>query len=133
MNDLNTYLNENFSKFKGGTLRMFGDWFGRPHDNFHQAKQFSFDGCILTVTFYEDEQLIVWNPQDVIVERHRFIIGNADRVRWEWYYYGRPKLQENRFFLDYTRTSDGIKVESNVDWYAPVFSASGSEPAVQIE
>lgn len=133
MNNIEAYLTENFTKFKGGTLRIFGDWFGRPHDNFHRPQRFSIVDEILTVTFDQGEILMVWNPQNIKIDVNEFVIGDADHVRWEWFYYGRPKLEENRYFMDYVRTPNGIKGTSDVDWYSHVFKTSESEPAVKIE
>ncbi len=60
MHDLHEYLKQQFTMFKGGSLRIFGDWFGRPYDNIHILKTFSFVDDILTVTFDDDETLIIW-------------------------------------------------------------------------
>jgi len=133
MTDLSTYLKKNLPRFKGGALRIFGDWFGRSHDNIHQPKEFSFRQGVLSITFDQDETLTVWNPQNVVIDEDTFVIGDADQVKWEWYYYGRPKLAENRYYLDYVRAAEAIKGDSNVDWYSPAFSTSDSEPAVRIE
>lgn len=112
---------------------MFGDWFGRPYDNFHQPKGFMFSDGVLTITFNEDETLTIWNPASILIDERTLLVRNADHVRWEWFYYGRLKLKENRFYMDYVRTPNGIKGCSNVDWYAHTFKTSESEPAVRIE
>lgn len=133
MNDLNAYLKQHFIKFKGGSLRIFGDWFGRPYDNFHTPKTFSFVDNILVVTFNDDETLTVWNPAYVKIEEHTFKIEEASRVRWEWFYYGRPKTEENRFFLNYVKGQSEIHADTNVNWYSPRFHTSLNEPAVIID
>jgi len=47
---------------RSGTLRMFGDWFGRPMDNVHNVVGAE-SGCEqLTLTFNNGETLNVWNP-----------------------------------------------------------------------
>ena len=35
----------------GGTLRFFGDWFGRPHDNFHRLESATVDEESLVLRF----------------------------------------------------------------------------------
>src|SRR5687768_5944486 len=100
MNDLNEYMKQHFTKFKRGSLRIFGDWFGRPGDNVHIPKTFSLVNDVLTVTFDNKEILTIWNPSHVQIEERMFKVGEASKVRWEWFYYGRPKIQENRFFLE---------------------------------
>jgi hypothetical protein len=133
MNDLYAYLKQHFTEFKGGGLRMFGDWFGRPHDNVHIPKKFSFDNDVLTITFDGDETLTIWNPSHVQIQERMFKIGEASKVRWEWFYYGRPKTQENRFFLEYVKDQSGIHTDTNVSWYTPPFHTSMKELAVVIE
>lgn len=133
MNDIELYLSKNFSKFKGGTLCIFGDWFGRPHDNFHQPQNFSVSDDLLTVTFDQNETLMVWNPKDIKIDENTFVVNKADHVRWEWFFYGRPPLDENKYFMDYVCTANGIQGNSDVDWYSHTFTTSESKPAVKIE
>ncbi len=133
MNDLNEYLQKHLLKFRGGSLRIFGDWFGRPHDNLHIPKMFSFVNDVLAITFDNDETLTVWNPSYVQIADSIFKIAGASKVRWEWFYYGRPKTEENRFFLEYVKDQNEIHTDTNVNWYKPLFNTSTKEPAVIIE
>ena len=133
MNDLHTYLKQHFNKFKGGSLCIFGDWFGRPHDNVHIPKTFSFVDDVLTVTFEDDETLTIWNPSQVQIQERMFKVGGASKVRWEWFYYGRAKTEENRFFLEYAKDQEGIRTDTNINWYNHSFATSIKEPAVLIE
>jgi len=62
-----------------------------------------------------------------------FKIVAADRVRWEWYFYGRPKVDANRYFLDFVRRDAVIQASHNIDWGPkPHFGPQPSEPAVEI-
>ena len=54
--------------------------------------------------------------QKVALDHQTFRIQNAARVRWEWFYYGRPKTDQNRYFMDFTRTVHRIDAQNNVDW-----------------
>jgi hypothetical protein len=132
MNDLHEYLKQHFSKFKGGSLRIFGDWFGRPHDNFHSPKTFSFEKSVLVITFQDDETLTVWDPSHVQIEEHVFKVESASKVRWEWFYYGRPRVEKNRFFMEYVKGDSNIHTDTNVNWHNPPFHTSINEPAVTI-
>src|SRR5262245_42487608 len=87
---------------KSGTLRIWGDWFGRPYDNHHRLVGAETDDAALILTFDEDECLSVWHPEGAEIDATVFRIQRASRVRWEWFYYGRPQLPQNRFFLEYT-------------------------------
>ena len=132
MNDLNEYLKQYFPMFKGGSLRIFGDPFGRPYDNFHIPKTFSFVEDILVITFEGDETLTIWNPFHIQIAEHIFKVEEASKVRWEWFYYGRPKTEKNKFFLEYIKGQTDIHTTTNVDWYRPSFHAAMKEPAVMI-
>jgi hypothetical protein len=60
------------------------------------------------------------------------VIQRASRVRWEWFYYGRPKLPENRFFVEHVVSGLGIEASTNVQWAQGRFQPSRAEPAVSI-
>jgi len=60
-------------------------------------------------------------------------IGDATRVRWEWFFYGRPKVAANRYFEDFVKTPDGgIDAATNIDWYTPILRPRANEAAVEI-
>src|SRR5580704_161436 len=102
---------------KSGTLRFWGEWFGKPYDNWHQLVRCEAKPDVLRLFFNEDEILSVWAPGRLEVDRSTFRISTADRVRWEWFYYGRPKTASNLYFQDFVRSSAGISATTNVDWY----------------
>src|SRR5665213_610819 len=114
-----------------GSLCVFGDWFGKPMDNLHTMTDYESKEDYVKLSFGEGETLEVWRPRGVKQEaKKRFVIQTADRVRWEWFYYGRPKLPENRFFIEHGMKSGKIEVSANATWYGPVFHPSMLEPAV---
>ena len=125
-------INKRLGKLKSGSLQFFGDWFSRPVDNYHSIVGAESDGEILRVLFDDGESLSVWAPSNVQIDSDRFHIGDAQRVRWEWYYYGREKTGKNRYYLEYTRQDSGIDGATNVDWYQHTFSTSPKAPAVEI-
>ncbi|MGO3795975.1 MAG: hypothetical protein ACTJGR_02500 [Pauljensenia sp.] len=86
----------------GGTLRVFGDFFGKPLDNFHLPMSCE-EGPSgeLRFHFNEGELLSVWEPSDVQISGSEFHIGGARRVLWAWFYYGRPAAPENLRFIEH--------------------------------
>lgn len=114
-----------------GTLCVFGDWFGRPMDNWHQVTTHEAQKDYLKLMFTEGETLEVWRPRRLKKEGKRFSVEHADRVRWEWFYYGRPKLPENRFFREYVTKDGAIETESN-EPSGPSLKPTRSEAAVSI-
>jgi hypothetical protein len=117
---------------KRGTLRIWGDWFGRPHDNIHRITGATADAHVVTITFDQDETLTVWQPAGGEFNAARFRIREADRVRWDWFAYGPPAVPRRPYFLDYIREGRVIRGDSNVDWYTPTFQTDPSMPAAEL-
>ena len=117
---------------KAGTLRFWGDWFGKPHDNIHRVVRCSATENALVVEFDAGERLVVENPKGVSASPNEFYITDATRLRWEWFYYGRPQTSENLYFMEYARSKDGVAGSTNVDWYEHTFSTSSHAKAVEI-
>jgi hypothetical protein len=107
-------------------------WFGRPYDNWHRLVGCDAEHDLLRVHFNEGETLSVWSPQVLTVDASTFRIGGADRVRWEWFLYGRPKTPSNLFFQDFIRQATAVSATTNVDWYTPELNPSSSDAAVEI-
>jgi hypothetical protein len=125
-------IREAIPRLKRGTLRFWGSWFGRPYDNVHEIVGCQADGDLLTVHFNEGEVLRVWAPRAATIDEESFRIDEADRVRWEWFYYGRPKTPANVYFEDFTANGPETQTETNVDWYVPNLETNRSLPAVEI-
>jgi len=71
-------------------------------------------------------------PAKVVVSHSKFRISKADRVPWEWLYYGRPKVAANLYFEEFVESSNGIAAGADADWYAPGFKTCHWKPAVEI-
>lgn len=127
-------ISENQNLLKGGTFRIYNDWFGKPYDNFHSVKSgnFNSDTKVLTLNFDEGEQLEIHNPIHIQESSTFLKIINADRIKLAWCYYGKPQRQENNYFLDYRKDNKRIVTETNVDWYKPIFDVSLGSPALMI-
>jgi hypothetical protein len=118
---------------KSGSLAVFGDIFGGRVDNIHHVVSAAHndDGSIL-IEFDGGETLTVWDPDGIEVGPHDFRVARATRVRWEWFYYGRPQLAENRYVQEHRVQDGGVLVSTNADWYQPSFAPSIDRPAVEI-
>jgi hypothetical protein len=117
---------------KAGTLRFWGVWFGRPHDNLHRLLECAATDDVLRMRFNEDEVLTVGCPKGLTMDDSTFQISDAERVRWEWFNYGRPKTNENLFFYDFVKVGRSVAASSNVNWYRPDMRTNSSLPAVEI-
>lgn len=117
-------------RHRSGTLRMFGDWFGRPMDNVHRVTDAKGDADRLILSFNNAEKLTVWNPSGYSTIGYTIRIADADQVRWEWYYYGRDHAPENLLFHDYRKLDGQIIVARSHGGDNP--GASIHEPAVEL-
>lgn len=72
---------------KNGTLRFWGDWFGRPMDNYHIVKKVDYNEVeqILVICFEEDERCMILDPENIVNKEGRFCVSKASKIIWEWY------------------------------------------------
>ena len=106
--DIATHIQALLPHVPSGTLRFWGVWFGRPHDNCHTIVRAEADGDCLAVHFNDEETLRVWQPADCQIDSQQFVIRSASRVLWQWYWYGRPHAPGNLMSDDFVR--DGLSV-----------------------
>lgn len=93
---------------KSGTVRFWGDWFGRPFDNCHRAVKASISNKENTLVIYfdNDEKCTVYNPQSINNEKNTFYISQASKIVWEWYSCGDSHTQQNLCRRIYTLTNE---------------------------
>ncbi|KUR71831.1 hypothetical protein AQZ52_09625 [Novosphingobium fuchskuhlense] len=116
---------------KSGTLRIWGEWFGRPHDNIHFIVGAEADVDRLILMFNEGETLTVYSPEQGRFSEGVFSIWFATRVRWEWYYYGREHSAASLHFLDYQLCVESLALQTN--WrYAKLSGQKPNGPAVEL-
>lgn len=118
-------------RVKRGSLVVYGDIFGGRIDNIHIVRSARTSGTPprLVIEFDDDESLEVWEPRGSSISDTELRIDQAAKVRWEWFYYGRPKTPENRYFIEHTSDGTTVNASSNVDWYSPTFSPTSQRPA----
>lgn len=73
---------------QGGSLCFYGDWFGKPYDNFHKIVQTNYDGEILEIKFDHLEHLIIYEPENIISTKNELKITKAKKVKWMYIPYG---------------------------------------------
>ena len=117
---------------KKGSLRFWGEWFGRPHDNTHTLMRCEVENACLRLFFDQGETLSIWSPSGLSISTSTFKIKTATKVRWEWFYYGRPQISSNLYFMEFERSRAGVTATSNIDFYEPNFSPTIFHSAVEI-
>lgn len=116
-----------------GSLRTFGDWFGKPYDNDHQVTGATAAGDRLVVDFDEGERLTVWNPRGGFIDAtNGLLIGRADRVRFEHIYHGRPRTEANRYVIEHVVDGTSVSASTTADWYEPHFRPTLAHAAVEL-
>ncbi|MEG3089807.1 hypothetical protein [Sphingomonas sp. PB4P5] len=116
---------------KSGTLRIWGEWFGRPYDNIHQIVGANADGDTLTLLFNEGETLTIYDPDRGTFSETTFLIKFASRVRWEWYLYGENQSPNNLHFLDYLLGPEGWTLQTDWNFNKPP-NQKPTGPAVEL-
>ena len=116
-----------------GSLRVFGDWFGKPYDNDHTVARAAAEGDQLTIGFDQGETLVVWQPRGGSIDATGGLrISRATRVRFEHPYHGRPQVPENRYFTEHVVSGASVSASTDADWYAPNFTPSLAHAAVEL-
>jgi len=85
-------------------------------DNYHQSTSAELNGEILKITFNEGETLEVWNPSDIVIEGNTIKIPKASKVKWSWYYYGKPKQPDNLLHYEYVVEGNRVSSSTNSPW-----------------
>ena len=83
---------------KGGCLIFFGDIFGgRYGENYHRIINYEYDKTqgLYRFHFNAGETCTIYEPKDISYSNKAFVILDASRIVWEWYYYDREKSNEN--------------------------------------
>jgi hypothetical protein len=119
-----------------GSLRVWGDWFGRPGDNDHVVVGALAHGRTLVLDFQDGETLMVLEPGPCTVDSEarnpqpHLRIESARRVEWGWFVYGLPRAPENWFVETHWLEEGAVRARTTADWYDPNFAPRADEPAV---
>jgi len=97
-----TKIINNLEEKPGGTLRLYGEWFGRPYDNYHKISKCIFEDEILNIIFDTGETIKIWNPNHITFNNNELIINDSTCVELYRYYYGKPQTKENLIIDRYT-------------------------------
>jgi hypothetical protein len=106
--DLQNAIYDKLDVLRPGSLRFWGNWFGKPYDNSHRiVGAWSIDGTVV-IYFDQAESLIIDAPSDWSLDEGLLVVRHAERVRFNWFYYGRLPSREMLQFDEYRWESDGI-------------------------
>ena len=125
-------VNASVNIFGGGSLRIWGHWYGRPRDCIRGIVSASpaFDNVVLN--FDGDERLLVWDPAGLEITPDVFRIKAAHRVRFEWCHRGHFPSPTQLYYEDYTNYGRRIIATTNDDSYEHTLSPTPRMPAVEL-
>jgi hypothetical protein len=115
----------------GGSMCLFGDWFGEPHKRKLplQSAAFSAEHKLLTLHFAAGEVVEIQNPRGLFESDTFLKILKADRVRLSWPANNHPA---ETHVTAYHWSPKRIKVESTVKDARHTFHVSLGEPALML-
>lgn len=92
----------------GGTLRFWGEWFGRPYDNLHKVRTAQFDTTTHELFIYFDyEVLQIKQPHGICNTEREFYVHDAKEILWQWHSYGEPTSKDKQNIIIYKKNADG--------------------------
>lgn len=121
-------VNNRGSIFKGGCIRIWGDWKDRNLEQIHTIEQARYldSENILQITFKDKSQVSIWTPQ-IITESPTYLkILKADKIKWEW----PTDNHAVKSYYVYHRENKIIRTETNTDWKADKMDILLGEPAL---
>lgn len=124
---------DNGSYLQGGTLCFYGFWFGKPFDNFHKLVNTDYDKIedTLCLTFNEKEKLTIYNPKIIEEYPNRIIIQEANRIKWQWFLYGKEQTVNNLHFIDINRFDNKLEGKTSITSHQENFETLDiTKPAV---
>lgn len=88
-------------KKEGGSLCIYGEWDGRPYDNYHKIKAFSCANDVLEIHFTDHaEKLLVIHPTGITNTSEEFSIQHAQKVKWYWLFYDGKKTEYKKMVYE---------------------------------
>lgn len=106
--DLLNALQMQLGALRSGSLCFWGNWFGRPFDNIHRIVGVdALDGTI-AIFFDHGESLIIESPRNWSLADGCLSVAEADRIRFQWFYYGRLPSRETLQFEEYRLYEDRL-------------------------
>ena len=111
-----SHKNENL--FKGGTIKIFGDWYGEPYHNFLKIISIDFNESDkqMIIQFSKKTRITIDEPGPVLESPSVLKILSAKKINLEFQHEKKNSAIKGEYFKTYVMTKNRIKTATNIDW-----------------
>jgi hypothetical protein len=99
--DLYNAIYDQLDRLRAGSLSFWGDWFGRPYDNIHRIVGADASDDVAVIYFDHAESLVIESPRVWSLMDGLLMVQDAERVRFQWFYYGNVPSADTLKFVEY--------------------------------
>ena len=120
--------------FKGGTIKIFGDWFGEPYENFMKIVKINYDDSKkqMIIQFEKQTRIIIDEPDHILESPTVLKILSAKKIQLEFQHEKKNSKEKGNFFKTYTIINNKLKTDTNIDWTNSKIDASIGQDAIII-
>lgn len=88
------------------SINIWGKGPGRPYNNKYILTKKIYKKEMLHLFFENNEECLIYNPQNVIISKSGIKIEKARKIIWKFYYYGKPQQDQNLITVQYEIIDD---------------------------
>lgn len=120
--------------FKGGSIKIFGDWFGEPYENIMKIVKINYDDSKkqMIIQFEKLVKIIIDEPDHILESPTVLKILSAKKVQLEFQHKKKDSNEKGDFFKSYTSVKNRIKTDTNIDWTNSKIDASSGQDLIII-
>lgn len=133
-NELAELNHKNENIFKGGTLKIFGDWHGEPYRNSLKILSIDYDEekKQMIIQFSQKTKILIDEPDHILESPSVLKILSAKKIRLEFQHKKKGSKEEGSYFKNYTVVKNKIETESNINWTEQKIDAAIGQDALLI-
>lgn len=121
------------SLFKGGSLKIFGDWHGEPQV-FLKISRIDYDELEnrMVIEFSPKTTLLIEEPGPVLESPSMLKILSAKRIKIEFRHKTENSPAKDKYYKSYAVSKNRIRTETNIDWTKQKMDAAIGQDALLI-
>lgn len=127
-------VHNNQHLFKGGSLKIFGDWHGKPYKSSLELLQIDYDELKrqMVITFSQNTRIIIDEPDHILESPSVLKILSAKAVRVEFWHQKEHAPVERSYFKNYRVSGNSLETDTNIDWTEQKMDAAIGQDALII-